>query len=156
MSNFFAILMVDGWCISCKVGLRWKSLDFSDDKSTLVQVMTWCCQATSHYLSQCWPRSLSPYGVIRPKWVNFTIFDIVKTLAICWISESYLTGVTTALLWETWQIWQWFSGSILFFMKMIIFSRREINKHSFNNTSDIHPLVMKILLCSCLIAAAEN
>ena len=25
-------------------------------------VMAWCRQATSHYLSQCWPRSMSPYG----------------------------------------------------------------------------------------------
>ena len=32
--------------------------------------MAWCHQATSHYLSQCWPRSLSPYGVTRPQWVN--------------------------------------------------------------------------------------
>ena len=24
----------------------------------------------SHYLRQCWPRSMSPYGVIRPKWLN--------------------------------------------------------------------------------------
>ena len=34
--------------------------------STLVQVMAWCRQATSHYLSQCWPSFLSPYGVTRP------------------------------------------------------------------------------------------
>ena len=33
--------------------------------------MAWCCQATSHYLSQCWPRSLSPYGITRPQRVNF-------------------------------------------------------------------------------------
>ena len=33
------------------------------DLSTLAQVMAWCRQATSHYLSQCWPRSISPYGV---------------------------------------------------------------------------------------------
>ena len=39
----------------------------SDDKSTLVQVMAWCRQATSHYLNQCWPSSLSLYGVARPK-----------------------------------------------------------------------------------------
>ena len=32
--------------------------------------MAWCRQATSHYLSQCWPRSVSPYGVTRPQWVN--------------------------------------------------------------------------------------
>ena len=30
------------------------------------QVMAWCRQATSHYLSQCWPSFLSPYGVTRP------------------------------------------------------------------------------------------
>ena len=46
------------------------SLDFIDDKSTLVQVMAWCRQATSHYLTQCWPRYLLPYGVNRPQWVN--------------------------------------------------------------------------------------
>ena len=35
------------------------SLDLTDDKSTVVQVMAWCRQATSHYLSQYWPRSMS-------------------------------------------------------------------------------------------------
>ena len=40
------------------------------DKSTLVQVMAWCCQATSHYLNQCWRRSPMPNGVTRPQWVN--------------------------------------------------------------------------------------
>ena len=39
--------------------------DLTDDKSTLVQVMAWCRQATSHYLNQCWPRSLSLYGVTK-------------------------------------------------------------------------------------------
>ena len=33
--------------------------------------MAWCCLATSHYLSKCWPRSLSPYGVARRQWVNY-------------------------------------------------------------------------------------
>ena len=31
----------------------------SDDKSTMVQVMAWCHQATGLYLNQCWPRSLT-------------------------------------------------------------------------------------------------
>ena len=26
--------------------------------------------ATKHYLSQYWPRPISPYGVTRPQWVN--------------------------------------------------------------------------------------
>ena len=47
--------------------------DFTEDKSTLVQVMAWCRQATSHYLSQCWPRSMSPNGVTRPQWVKSII-----------------------------------------------------------------------------------
>ena len=33
-------------------------------------VMAWCRQATSHYLRQYWPSSLSPYGVTRPQWVK--------------------------------------------------------------------------------------
>ena len=31
--------------------------------STLVYAMAWC-----RYLSPCWPRSVSPYGVTRPEW----------------------------------------------------------------------------------------
>ena len=63
---FKIISVIDGWSISCKIVLKWMPMDLTDGKSTLVQVMAWCRQATSHYLSQCWPRSLSPYGVIRP------------------------------------------------------------------------------------------
>ena len=33
--------------------------DIIDGKTTLVRVMAWCHQAKSHYLSQCWPRSMS-------------------------------------------------------------------------------------------------
>ena len=50
--------------------LRWMPQNLTDDKSTLVQVMACCCQATSHYLNQCWPRSPVPYGVTRPQWVK--------------------------------------------------------------------------------------
>ena len=69
---FQIISVIDGWGISCEHALRWMSLNLTDDKSTLVQVMAWCHQATSHYLSQCWPRSLSPNGVTRPQWVKIT------------------------------------------------------------------------------------
>ena len=70
---FQIISVIDGWRISCELALRWMSLDSTDDKSTLVQVMSWCCQATSHYMSQCWPRSLSPYDVTRPQWVKLVV-----------------------------------------------------------------------------------
>ena len=58
-------------------------LDHICDKSTLVQVTAWCHQATSHYLSQCWPRSLSPYGVTRPQWVNiFLVWYIIILISV--------------------------------------------------------------------------
>ena len=61
--------MIDGWGIFCEIALICMSLGFTDDKSTLAQVMAWCRQATSHYLNQCWPRSKPPYGITRPQWV---------------------------------------------------------------------------------------
>ena len=64
------ISVIDGWGIACELALRCMSLDLTDDKSTLVQVMAWCRQAASHYLSQCWPRSMLPYDVTRPQWVD--------------------------------------------------------------------------------------
>ena len=68
---YFKLTLVNvGWGISYEIALRWMPLDLTGDKSKLVQVMAWCLQATSHYLSQCWPRSLSPYDVNRPQWVK--------------------------------------------------------------------------------------
>ena len=43
--------------------------------------MAWCCQATSHYLSQCSPISLSPYGITRPQWVL-----VLRQIPIYWFS----------------------------------------------------------------------
>ena len=54
---------------------RWKCLSVTLLYSTLlVQVMAWCCLITSHYLSQCWPRSMSPYGVNKLQWVNTFLY----------------------------------------------------------------------------------
>ena len=36
--------------------------------------MVWCCQAPSHYLSQCWPRSVSSYSISRPQWVYLALW----------------------------------------------------------------------------------
>ena len=40
-----------------------------NEKSPLFQVTAWCRQMTSHYLSQSWPNSMSPYGITGPQWV---------------------------------------------------------------------------------------
>ena len=41
-------------------------MNLTDDKSTLVQVMAWCCQATSHCLNQCWPGSTTKWRYMAP------------------------------------------------------------------------------------------
>ena len=44
---------------TCKIALRWIPQNTFDCQSTLVQVMAWChVMAPSHYLNQCWPRSI--------------------------------------------------------------------------------------------------
>ena len=65
------IMITSGWGISREIALKWLSLDLSDDKSTLVQVMAWCRQATSHYLTQCWPGFMSPYGLTWPECAKY-------------------------------------------------------------------------------------
>ena len=55
----------------------WMLQSFVDSNSTLVQVTTRYRQATSHYQSHCWPKYMSPYGVVVPQWVNVTFHDDV-------------------------------------------------------------------------------
>ena len=44
------VLSIGIFTSSKENALRWIPRDLTDDKSTLVQVMAWCRQATSHYL----------------------------------------------------------------------------------------------------------
>ena len=70
-------------------------------KSTLIQVMAWCSQARSHYLSQHW--SMSSYGVTRPHWVN-----VIVCLA-CWAGN--IQPLCYSILWVlsriNKQVWLW-------------------------------------------------
>ena len=105
--------MTDGWGISCKIVLRRMPLDLTDEKSTLVQVMAWCCQAPS-LMSQCWPRFISPYGVTRPPWV--------KVMVCCFFGAKCKKDLTPLLMhWSyiflalTYQLivcWDLFQGNL--------------------------------------------
>ena len=53
----------------CELAHWWMLWNVFNEMSTLVQVMAWCRQAPHHCLRQCWPRSLSSYGVTRIHWV---------------------------------------------------------------------------------------
>ena len=63
-----------------EIALRWMPQNTFDDKSTLVQVMAWWYQASGHYLSQCWPRSVSLYAFTRAQWVNWSL-DMSKIMS---------------------------------------------------------------------------
>ena len=85
-------LVIDGWDIFCEIALTWMSLNFTDNQSTLVQVMAWCHQATSHYLSQCWPRSPLPHGVTRPQWVKGVILEHMLEIKFISTYETSRSG----------------------------------------------------------------
>ena len=65
--------------------------------------MSWCRQATSHYLIQCWLRFISPYGVTRPQGVKplpeLMIFtNEVDTFATYCHCGVWCRGLTPCLL----------------------------------------------------------
>ena len=102
---FKRILVIDGWGISCEIGLIGMSFDFIDDQSTFVEVMAWCRQATSHYLSQCWPRSMLPNGVTRPQWVKTLSPELLTNLLsitihhlCCYSLRHCLIGIGTPII----------------------------------------------------------
>ena len=62
--------------LSCDVtGLHWSW----DDKAQHCFRWLWCRKATSHYLSQNWPRSLSPCCATRPWCVKLHLFRFVHS-----------------------------------------------------------------------------
>ena len=89
---------------SCEMALRWILQNNFGDKSILVQVMTWCCQATSHYLNQCWarlmnqcrPRFMSSYDVTRLHWVK-------SWCAVLWKMWLLQFPIRTCNYYNTWK-----------------------------------------------------
>ena len=130
--------MIDGWGISCELALRWMSLDLTDDKSTLVQVVAWCRQATSHYLSQYWLRSLSPYGITRPhaQWVNTAdlSWQHSKCNVMCNVTVTALQIPTKS---------QWYYGNVS------KWKEKTQPKHCKNFLQPINFNIPKHLLASC-------
>ena len=67
-----------------KVSWNWPQMNVTGPywlyNLTLVRVMAWCHQARSIYQSQCWPRFMSLYGVIRPLWVKWWLANTMTAL----------------------------------------------------------------------------
>ena len=92
--------------ICFEIAVVWMAQNITKDKSVLVQVMAWCCQATSHYQSQCWSRSMSPYGFIRPQWVNVFTIKWPEQLVIQF-NDPYCSAHPSQcaeLSWITWHL----------------------------------------------------
>ena len=106
--NFQSILVIGLFRSLHGNAIRWMPQDLTDDKSTLFQVMAWCHQATSHYLSQCWPRSMLPYVVTRSQWVNVIrarncIDGLTQDCGNCSLLAMELPELCPKpLIWESW------------------------------------------------------
>ena len=56
--------------ISCAFSVKSYWNGYQNYKSTLVHVMVWFRQATSHYMKQSWPIFLPPYNITGGQWVR--------------------------------------------------------------------------------------
>ena len=63
---------------------------------TLVPVIAWGRQATSHYLDQGWPRTMSPYGFTRPQVVNVDVLLGRSVLGASQVTSPQSRGPTRA------------------------------------------------------------
>ena len=85
---------------SCRIILMRMPLKTFDDKSTSVQAMAWHRQTTNHYLNQCWPRSMSPYGFTRPRRVNVVrlTFYLIFHLHVPMLNFQMFCNYTTKII----------------------------------------------------------
>ena len=90
---------------SSKTAESWRLHNLINGKSTWVQVMAWCHQATSHYLSQCWPRSLSPLPESKLAVCSTTPCGVARTyfcLLLCRLLP-WLCVVACVAGWTGWR-----------------------------------------------------
>ena len=85
---------------SCEIALWWIPQSTFIDESALFQVMVWYHQATSQYLSQCWPWFILSYGVTRPQFKCGKISFTHNLFVSCQIVLKFYTehGNDTAIL----------------------------------------------------------
>ena len=85
------------------IALKWLSLDLTDDKSALILLMVWCPQAARYFLSQCWLKSMSPFGVTRPQWLKSILFaygyELDIPLAQCQV--FHLLSIDSSVIMQT-------------------------------------------------------
>ena len=76
---FKCIIHNSSWVPHCEVVLRGMPEKLTNEKSTLVKVVVWYCQATNLYVSKFWLAPMSPYEITRPlsQWHTALISQIL-------------------------------------------------------------------------------
>ena len=134
------ISVIGGWGISCELALGWMSLDLIDNKSTLVQVMTRCRQATNHYLGQCWPRSMSPYGVTSS--MNFVTY--LEFRAHVYTRINFLTGLAI-------NIKSWNAPNIIHFVISHLRNILQLSRRNAEQATKCVPLWLTWINCNLIM-----
>ena len=88
------------WKSFCEIALSRIITGLIDHKSTLIQVMASCHQAPTHYLNQCWLRSMTRYSVTRPQRFNLWNAFIIKMelLSSLFLMTYILHGVCSVAM----------------------------------------------------------
>ena len=86
--------------------LLWMPQNLTNGKSALVQLMTWYHQATSHYLSQCCPSFLWPYGITRLQGVKPYIHSSCLKFLV-WKLSHNTWQKTRCEMWPLLVCYQW-------------------------------------------------
>ena len=97
LKNTIFKLIIQNYSLStcCEIALWWMPQNITNKKSRLVQIMAWCRQATSHYLSQCWPRYLSPYGVTKPLWATHVRLKVRPHMCGADTGQRHMSSITS-------------------------------------------------------------
>ena len=74
--------------IICEIALWWITLP--GDKSTLIEAVTWCHQATSYPLNWCWPRSMIRCHMISPE-----VCQLNSAIGFLWIESQAVLCMLT-------------------------------------------------------------
>ena len=91
--NFKLISMMKIASIFYEITIWWMPHHLTDHWSTLVQVMAWCRQAASHYLSQCCPSSPSPFDINGPQWVNCSLWGYM----LFWVVWNKMSDISLCI-----------------------------------------------------------
>ena len=116
--------------------------------------MAWYRQATSHYLSQYWPRFMSSYGVTRPQWVrlksqeillDYNVFIVAQSFCFRWVSEKYHICNSHQFCVVPWNVW-WSSSNCLRFQNRSCYLEENdfCCTHKWKRTGFIAPCIYKI------------